>query len=179
MQQNNITIRGEEFKPFLDEKSLSEILNSLSEKINGDYAGKEPVFLIVLNGAFMFAADFLRRIKITCRVSFIKMASYSGKETTGKVKELIGINEDLKDQHVVIIEDIIDTGITIEQLLHTIQEKEPASVKICTMFFKPDKFKKDYPIDYVGKAISNEFIIGYGLDFDGYVRNLPIVYQHV
>ena len=107
------------------------------------------------------------------------MASYSGKDTTGKVKELIGINEDLKNQHVIIVEDIVDTGITIEQLLHTVQEKEPASVKICTLFFKPDKFKKDYPIDYIGKAISNEFIIGYGLDFEGYVRNLPIIYQHV
>jgi hypoxanthine phosphoribosyltransferase len=179
MQQQNITIKGEEFKPFLDEKALSEILDNLAEKINIDYAGKDPLFISVLNGAFMFSADLLKRINTDCRISFVKMASYIGKHTTGKVNELIGINEDLKNQHIVILEDIIDTGITIEQLLNNIKEKEPASVKICTMFFKPDKFQKNYPIDYVGKAISNEFIIGYGLDLDGYVRNLPIVYQHI
>jgi hypoxanthine phosphoribosyltransferase len=179
MQLKNITIDGGEFRPFLDEKALSEILDNLAQKLNNDYADKEPVFLIVLNGAFMFSADLLKRINLHCRVSFVKMASYIGKDTTGYVRELIGINEDLKDQHIIILEDIIDTGITIEQLLQDVQDKEPASVKICTMFFKPDKFKKSYPIDYVGKAISNEFIIGYGLDLDGYARNLPVVYQHI
>ncbi|MDR2557126.1 MAG: hypoxanthine phosphoribosyltransferase [Bacteroidales bacterium] len=174
-----MTVKGEEFKPFLDEVAISEILDNLAEKINNDYADKDPIFLVVLNGAFMFSADLLKRVNINCRISFVKMASYSGKDTTGKVKELIGINEDLENQHIIILEDIIDTGITVEQLLHNVKERKPSSVKICTMFFKPKKFQKDYPIDYVGKSISNEFIIGYGLDLDGYVRNLPIIYQHI
>ncbi len=177
--KNNITVQGEEFKPFLDQQAISNIIEALAQQINQDYAGKDPVFLVVLNGSFMFASDLLKRITTSCRVSFVKMASYSGKQSTGTVKELIGINEDLKGQHVVILEDIIDTGITINQLLNKINEENPASVRVCTMFFKPKKFQKDYEIHYIGKEISNEFIIGYGLDLNGYVRNLPIVYQHV
>ncbi|MDR1974238.1 MAG: hypoxanthine phosphoribosyltransferase [Bacteroidales bacterium] len=178
METTNISFNGEEFKPFIDEAGIAKIINDLAEKINSDCEGKDPIFLVVLNGAFMFSADLLKRITIPCRISFVKMASYSGKDTTGKIKELIGINEDLKDQNIVVLEDIIDTGITMEYLLDQVNEREPASVKICTMFFKPDKFQKSYPIDYVGKIISNEFIIGYGLDLDGYVRNLPAIYQH-
>ncbi|MDR1739903.1 MAG: hypoxanthine phosphoribosyltransferase [Bacteroidales bacterium] len=177
--KDNIVVQGEEFKPFLDQQALSNIIEALAEQINRDYAEKDPIFLVVLNGSFMFASDLLKRIKSSCRVSFVKMASYNGKKTTGSVKELIGINEDLEGQHVVILEDIIDTGITINQLLNIINEKNPASVRVCTMFFKPKKFQKDYEIHYIGKEISNEFIIGYGLDLNGYVRNLPIVYQHV
>lgn len=153
------------------------MIKSLSDRINKDYADKEVLFLIVLNGAFMFASDLLKQIEGNHRLSFIKLSSYQGLCSNEKVRELIGIDEDLKGRDIIIIEDIIDSGNTMECLRELIIAQEPSSLEICTLMFKPKAFKKDYRIKYVGREISNEFIIGYGFDFDGYGRNIKDIYQ--
>jgi hypoxanthine phosphoribosyltransferase len=153
------------------------VIKSLSDRINKDYADKEVLFLIVLNGAFMFASDLLKQIEGNHRLSFIKLSSYQGLCSNEKVRELIGIDEDLKGRDIIIIEDIIDSGNTMECLRELIIAQEPSSLEICTLMFKPKAFKKDYRIKYVGREISNEFIIGYGFDFDGYGRNIKDIYQ--
>jgi hypoxanthine phosphoribosyltransferase len=135
--------------------------------------------LAILNGAFVFASDLMRKITIPCEISFVKYSSYSGTTTTEEVKRLIGVEEDISGRHVIIVEDIIDTGITVEKIMAELDLKHPASVKIACFCFKPEAFRKDYPIDYIGMKIPNDFIVGYGLDYNGYGRNLPEVYKIV
>ncbi|MCB0409620.1 MAG: hypoxanthine phosphoribosyltransferase, partial [Flavobacteriales bacterium] len=130
----------------------------------------------VLNGSFMFIGDLMKSIDLNCMISFIKMASYEGTESTGKVNELIGLNEDIEGHDVILIEDIVDTGNTLEKLYQMLQEKKPKSIKIATLLYKPEAYKKPYKIDFVGKEIPNAFVLGYGLDYDGYGRNLSSIY---
>jgi hypoxanthine phosphoribosyltransferase len=132
---------------------------------------------VILNGSFMFAADLLKRLEIDCEVSFVKLASYVGTKTTEEVKRLIGLNEDLKGRTVVILEDIIDSGITVDNMLAQLAEHQPAAIKIVTLLFKPQAFRRDFSIDHVGISIPNDFIVGYGLDYDGIGRNLPDIYK--
>ncbi|MDD2529739.1 MAG: hypoxanthine phosphoribosyltransferase [Bacteroidales bacterium] len=174
---NQIIIKGKTFHKFISSNEIDLVIKSLSDRINKDYADKEVLFLIVLNGAFMFASDLLKQIEGNHRLSFIKLSSYQGLCSNEKVRELIGIDEDLKGRDIIIIEDIIDSGNTMECLRELIIAQEPSSLEICTLMFKPKAFKKDYRIKYVGKEISNEFIIGYGFDFDGYGRNIKDIYQ--
>ena len=142
-------------------------------------ADKNPLFLAVLNGAFVFAADLMREITIPCEISFVKLASYAGTMSTGKVTEVIGINEDLTNRHVIIVEDIVDTGRTMERMLETLGTRHPASVHICTLLLKPEKLEVDLNIEYAAIEIPNEFIIGYGLDYDQQARNLRDIYTIV
>ncbi len=174
-----ITLKDKTFELSIPYASILEAIESIAQKINTDFAGKEPLFLVILNGSFMFSADLLKKITVNCQVSFVKLASYEGIQTTHTVKKLIGLNEEIRGRSVIILEDIIDTGITMEKLLEEIGSFKPAEVSIATLLFKPAAMTKDIPIDYVGIEIPNDFIVGYGLDYDGLGRNLKDIYKIV
>ncbi len=154
-----------------------DAIEKVAEKINNELSGKDVIFLGILNGAFMFASDLYKNLTFNSQISFLKLASYTGTSSSGTVKRLIGVNEDLKDKVVVIIEDIIDTGHTIDHIIKQLKGYEPAEIKIATFLFKPDAYQSDIPIDYIGMEIPNDFIIGYGLDYDGFGRNLKHIYK--
>lgn len=175
--KSEVKLGDKVFVPYLTEEKIAAAVKVVATKINADYAGKNPLFLVVLNGAFLFAADLLRSIDSDgCEVSFVKFSSYEGVSSTGKVKELIGLNEHLEGRHVIIVEDIVDTGNTIVQMMDDLDHRKPASVRIAALLFKPEAYKKDVKIDYVGIEIPNAFIVGYGLDYDGLGRNLKDIY---
>lgn len=171
-----ITVKDKSFKPFISEEKLQESIRKVAQKINDDYQGKSPIFLGVLNGSFMFFADLLKSIDLACTVSFVKLASYEGTSTTGTVNELIGLNEDVSGRDIILIEDIVDTGNTLVKLYDILADKNPNSIKIATLLYKPEAYKKHHNIDYVGIEIPNAFVLGYGLDYDGLGRNLSSIY---
>jgi len=171
-----ITVKDKSFKPFISEEKLQESIRKVAAKINDDYQGKSPIFLGVLNGSFMFFADLLKSIDLACTVSFVKLASYEGTTTTGTVNELIGLNEDVSGRDIILIEDIVDTGNTLVKLYDILVHKNPNSIKIATLLYKPEAYKKHHNIDYVGIEIPNAFVLGYGLDYDGLGRNLSSIY---
>lgn len=173
---NSIRLADKTFVPYIAEQRLLESISALAERMNRDYEGRHPLFLVVLNGAFLFAADLLREIRIDCEVSFVKLASYHGTSSTGKMKELIGLNESLAGRAVIIVEDIVDTGFTIETLVAKVKEQGAADVKVATLLFKPEAYAKEVPIDYIGLEIPEAFIVGYGLDYNGLGRNLRNIY---
>ncbi|GJH41726.1 hypothetical protein RCZ04_22760 [Capnocytophaga sp. HP1101] len=172
-----IKIHDKTFEPYVSAEQLNEIAERMASEVYQDLQESRPVFIAVLNGSFMFAADFLRHYKGECEISFVKMASYEGTQSTGKIKQLIGLTDSVEGRDVVILEDIIDTGNTLEEIYRIFEDKKVKSFRVATLFFKPDAYKKDLKIDYVGKPIPNRFIVGYGLDFDEVGRNLPQVYQ--
>jgi len=176
---HTITVKDKIFSPFITASEIDHAISKIAVSMNEDLAGKNPLFLIVLNGAFMFAADLVKKLNFPCELSFIKLASYSGTKSSEKVRELIGLNEDLTGRTIVVIEDIIDTGITLGDLMETVKSKNAIEVKLAALLFKPKAFQKSYPIDYVGLEIPNDFIVGYGLDYDGYGRNYPDIYKIV
>ena len=169
-------ILDKKFREMITGEAISKRVDELAEEINRDYKGKDIVFLGILNGAFLFAADLFKRIDLKARISFVKLASYQGTRSSGSVKELIGWNEDIKGMDVIVIEDIVDTGHTLELIVGELKVRKVASVRIVTLLFKPDAYKRKIPVDYVGFRIPNDFVVGYGLDYDGYGRNLPSVY---
>lgn len=171
-----IRLGDKTFVPYLPEKKILEAVRNVAGMINRDLAGQKPLFLIVLNGSFLFAADLVREITTECEVSFVKLASYSGTASSGAIKELVGLNENIDGRHVIVVEDIVDTGNTIVHIADQLKEKNPASVRIATLLFKPEAYKKDIPVDYRGIEIPNDFIVGYGLDYDGLGRNLRDIY---
>lgn len=171
-----ITVKDKKFKSYISEIELQNAINKVAKQVNTDYKGKSPIFIGVLNGSFMFMSDLLKKIDLQCTVSFVKLASYEGTATTGKVSELIGLNEDLEGQDIILVEDIVDTGNTLLKLYEILEEKKVASIKIASLLFKPEAYKKKYSIDYVGKEIPNAFVLGYGLDYDGWGRNLSSIY---
>ena len=154
-------------------------MKELGRQISKDMEGKNPLLIGVLNGSFMFAADLLREITIPCEISFVKLASYEGILSTGKVKEIMGLNEDISGRTVIIVEDIIDTGRTMRQMLDSLSVRRPESIHICTLFVKPDKLEEPLDIEYVAFSIPNEFIVGYGLDYDQQGRGLKEIYTLV
>ena len=172
-----VIVNGKRFVPFLSEEALAEKVAEVAARLNRDFDGKDPVFLGVLNGSFMFVADLFRRITIPCEISFVKLASYSGMRSTGSTKELIGLNENLRGRHVVVVEDIVDTGNTIVALQAALASREPASVQICTLLCKPSALQHTLQLDYVALEVPEHFFLGYGLDFDGHGRNLPTLYH--
>jgi len=174
-----IKVKDKDFEISIDASVIAAAVKRMAIEINRDYEGKHPLFLAILNGSFVFAADLIRKITIPCEISFVKLASYSGTASTEDVKELIGLNEEITGRHLVIVEDIVDTGITLEKLLKDIEKFEPASVRLACLTFKEKAFKKSFRIDYLGITIPNEFVVGYGLDYDGYGRNLPDIYKIV
>ncbi len=177
--QNEVTVHDKKFRVSVKAEDIQARVAEIAGQMNADLAGKEVVFLAILNGSFVFAADLLRGIEMPCRISFVKFTSYEGDHSTGTVRELIGLNENLKGKTVVIIEDIVDTGQTMTDLLVYLKQFEPAEVRIATLMFKPESCCKNLKIDYFGFAIPNDFIVGYGLDYDGLGRNLKDIYKVV
>ncbi len=176
---NKITVKDKKFTVSISAEEIQKSVKRVADEINRDYAGKEIFFIGVLNGVFMFASDLMKNIKVPCTISFMKVSSYEGTTSTGKIKNLIGLNADIMDKDVVIIEDIVDTGFTMKSILAQLKAKLPKSIRIASLIFKPDSFREDYNVDYVGFRIPNDFIVGYGLDYDGYGRNLPEIYTIV
>lgn len=174
-----IQLHDKQFVPFISAKELDFAIAEMAQLVEADFADEIPVFIGVLNGAFMVVSDFMKHYKKPCEVSFVKLSSYEGTESTDDVRSLIGLNQDLTGRSVIVIEDIVDTGNTIELLKAMFKQQNVKHFKIATLFFKPDAYKKDIKLDYIGIRIPNKFIVGYGLDYDGLGRNLPEVYQVV
>ena len=171
-----IRILDKKFRELLSEKIIQQRIKELAIQLNNDLAGKEVVFLGILNGAFLFAADLFRRINVPARISFVKLASYQGTSSSGSIKELIGWNEDIKNKMIVVIEDIVDTGNTLERVVDELVIRKASEIKIAAMLYKPAAYTKHITLDYIGFEIPNDFVVGYGLDYDGFGRNLPSVY---
>ena len=176
---DTVKIKDKSFRISIHETEIKQRVKALAEQISKDLAGKDPIFLGVLNGSFIFAADLMREMTIPCEVSFVKLASYQGTTSTGKVREVLGINENLSGRTVVIVEDIVESGQTMKQMIESLGTRNPASVHICTLFFKPEKLKEELTLDYVAFTIPDDFIVGYGLDYDGMGRELKDVYTIV
>ena len=174
---NVIQIHDKHFVPFITAADIEAAIVRMAKQAEADFAGEVPVFIGVLNGAFMVLADFAKHYTLPCEVSFVKLASYEGTSTTGEIKQLIGLNQNLEGRSVVIIEDIVDTGNTIEELKKMFEAQKVKQLKIATLFFKPEAYTKNIDLDYIGFEIPNKFIVGYGLDYDGQGRNLPEIYQ--
>ena len=170
-------VKDKVFRKFISHEEIDLAVAAIAERINIDYSDKNPLLLGILNGAFVFAADLIRKLDIPCQISFVKYASYSGTQSAEKVKELIGLNEEINGRHIIVVEDIVDKGITMDRLLVDLQKFQPLSIRIACFCLKPDTFVKDFTIDYLGMEIPNDFIVGYGLDYDGYGRNLPEIYK--
>ena len=174
---SKIKLLDKEFKIFIKENEIQKIVKSISTNIN-KLQVKNPLFIAVLNGSFLFASDIMRKITLPdAEISFIKLSSYSGTKSTGNVNELIGLNKQIKNRNVIILEDIVDTGNTLEKIIKILKEKKVASYKIATLLFKPDAYTKNINIDYIGKSIKNDFVVGYGLDYQEIGRNLPHIYK--
>lgn len=176
---STIKIHDKEFKISITNSEIENEIKRVASDINIDYKGKRPLLLAVLNGSFMFAAELMQNLDIECEISFVKLASYQGTSTTGTVKELIGLNESIEDRDIIIVEDIVDTGFTMQNMLSTLREKAPASIQIASLFVKPDKLQVPIDVKYTVFTIPDRFIVGYGLDYDGLGRNLPNVYDVV
>lgn len=171
-----VTIKDKTFGISIPEEVIKQKVKAVAERINHDMAGKNPLLLAVLNGSFVFAADLMRELTIPCEISFVKLASYQGTTSTGKVKEVIGINENLAGRTVIIVEDIVETGLTIQQMLDSLGTRNPESVHVCTLLLKPERLQVDINVEYVAISIPNDFILGYGLDYDQQGRNLRDIY---
>ena len=174
-----VKIKDKTFKISIPEAEILKHVKEVADRINHDMAGKNPLFLAVLNGSFMFAADLMKMITIPCEISFVKLASYQGVISTGSVKEVIGINEDLSGRTIIIIEDIVDTGLTMKRMIESIGTRNPESVHICTLLLKPEKLQEKLDVEFVAMKIPNDFIVGYGLDYDQQGRNLRDIYTVV
>jgi hypoxanthine phosphoribosyltransferase len=168
-----------EFNLMINRNDLEKRIDQLANEINIDYNSKAAFFIAVLNGSFIFAADLLRKIAIPCEISFIKLASYESTSSTGNVKKLIGVDQSLKGKNVIIIEDIIDSGLTLSETLPEIELLGPSSIQIVSLLFKSDNLEKQISPKYVGFRIPSKFVIGYGLDYDGFGRNLNEIYQEL
>lgn len=173
---STVKIKDKSFGISLTEAEIKERVKAVAAQISKDMAGKNPLLLAVLNGSFIFASDLMREMTIPCEISFVKLASYQGTTSTGKVHEVIGINENLAGRTVVIVEDIVESGTTMQRMIESLGTRNPESVRICTLFFKPEKLKVDLRLDYVAFEIPNDFIVGYGLDYDQQGRGLKDIY---
>lgn len=172
-----IKLHDLEFMPYLSEEELGKIVVDISERVNKKYEGKTPLFVVVLNGAFMFASDLLKRVEVDCEISFLRVSSYRGTSSTGEVKELMPIGTDVSGRDIILVEDIVDTGKTMGEVKQKMMEAGANSVSVCTLLFKPEAFQGDYLVDFVGVEIPDRFVVGYGLDYDGLGRNLSSLYQ--
>lgn len=176
-QTEKIKLHDKYFLPFISEQKIFEANKVLAQKINSDYVHLNPLFVGVLNGCFMFVSDLLKLIEIPCEVTFVKVSSYAGTVSTGEVKPILGFNEELKNRHIIILEDIVDTGHTIDHFFNFLKTSDCASVKVAAFLFKPKAYKGKFTIDYKGIEVGNDFLVGYGLDYDGLGRNLKEIYK--
>ena len=172
-----VTLHNKKFEVFISDSEIEEIVHAIANAINNS-GTKEPLFISILNGSFMFSSDIMKKITIpNTEISFIKLSSYSGTESTGSVNKLIGLGKDIKNRNIIILEDIIDTGITLEKIISLFEKENVADIKVATLLFKPDAYQKQINIDFIGKSIPNDFVVGYGLDYDDIGRNLPHIYK--
>jgi len=176
---DTIQIKDKKFRLSIPESEIQAAVRKVAEQINHDITEKNPVFICVLNGAFMFAGDLMKNVNMPCEITFVKLSSYDGLYTSGVVKEIIGLNESVVGRNVVVVEDIVDTGITMERILSSLRAKGANEIRVATFLQKPDALQCDIKIDYVAMKIPNDFIVGYGLDYDGYGRNLKDIYTVV
>lgn len=174
---SSVRLHEHEFVPFISEADLATAIDGTARELAGVYRGKRPLFVGVLNGAYFFASELMKRLDIECEITFVKVASYHGTASTGRVAQLIGLNEPVAGRHVVILEDIVDTGNTIAYILESLRDHHPSSVAVATMLFKPDAFKRTFPVDHVALRIPNDFVVGSGLDHNGLGRNLPGIWR--
>ena len=172
-----VRVHDKTFGTYLTEAALQQKVAQMGAALNKDYAGKKPLFIAILNGSFMFAADLFKYLTIEAEICFIKLASYKGTKSSGQVITAIGLDTDVNDRHVIILEDIIDTGKTMNEFLPQLLNQQPASLKVAILLHKPEATKFEVPIDYCCFSIPNKFVLGYGLDFDGYGRNIKEIYQ--
>ena len=179
MEQAIVQVHDKHFEPFISEEKIRREVSRIATEMNHDLARRDPIFLGILNGAFMFASDLYKQLTFPCQITFLKLASYSGTQSTGTVKQLIGINRDLKDRVVVVLEDIVDTGVTLETIIRQLSGYQPSEIRVATFLHKPDATIREVKLDYVGMEIPNDFILGYGLDYDGYGRNFKEIYRLV
>ena len=174
-----ILIKDKLFKVLISGRKISRRIDEIAAMINRDFEGREVIFIGILNGAFMFAADLFKRINLKARISFVKLSSYHGTSSSGSIRELIGLNEDLENKNIIILEDIIDSGETLEWIVNDLSGKKAAEIRVAALLLKPEAYSGRIPVDYVGFKIPRDFVIGYGLDYDGFGRNLPSVYSLV
>lgn len=172
-------LKDKNFNRFILNDDIQAKVCELSDRINTELAGKKPLFVVVLNGAFIFASDLLKKVTIDCEIAFVKLSSYQGTQSSGVVQQIIGLDLDIKGRTIVIVEDIVDTGLTLERFRKTLSVMEPAKVMVAACLLKPDAFKMKFPIDYLCFSIPNEFVVGYGLDYDGLGRNSCDIYKIV
>ncbi len=177
LNTDTIRVGDKKFAISVPASKIQQEVERVAAEISRDYSGREPLFLVVLNGAFVFAADLLRAVTLESQVSFVKLSSYNGADSEGKVRELIGLGEDVRGRELIVVEDIVDTGLTMSRLLETLKAHEPASVDICTLLLKPGKLQTDLKIRYRAMEIPDDFVVGYGLDYDGRGRNLRDIYS--
>jgi hypoxanthine phosphoribosyltransferase len=177
MEVAPIQLHDKFFVPYLDEKQVQAKVQSIANSINTDYEGRTPLVVIVLNGAFIFGADLLKRLTVNCEVAFIRVSSYRGTASTGEVKEMMPLGADVKGRDVIVVEDIVDSGLTMDNLRLRMATEGANSIALCTLLFKPDAFKGVFELRYVGFEIPDRFVVGYGLDYDGLGRNIPAIYQ--
>ncbi len=175
--EKQVRLNDKTFRLYKSENEILSAVRNVAHQINEDYIGKRPLLIPVLNGSFMFASDLIKELMLDCELCFIKAASYAGTSSTGAVNTIIGLNQEVEGRHIIIIEDIVDTGNTLAKILPIFYEQNPASLKVASLLYKPMALKNDLKIDYVGMEIPNEFIVGYGLDYDGLGRNLRDIYQ--
>lgn len=166
-----VNVHDKKFETYISDAKIEEAVTRISNQIDQDYAGKRPLFLVVLNGSFLFAADLFRKLHVEAEICFIKLASYQGMKSSGKVTTAIGLDNPVKDRDVILVEDIIDTGKTLFEFIPELKERQPASLRIASLLVKPDALKYDVKADYIGFSVPNDFLIGYGLDYDGLGRN--------
>lgn len=176
---STIRVHDKEFAPSIPAEEIMQQVRRVAEEINKDYEGQEPLFLVVLNGAFVFAADLMREISVPAEVSFVKLASYEGTSSTGTVREVIGLNTDITGRPIIIVEDIVESGITMAHMIETLKKQNPKSIDICTLLVKPEKLEVKLDIRYTAMEIPNDFILGYGLDYNGLGRGLKDIYTIV
>ena len=176
---NTIQIHDKKFRLSISEAEIQAAVRRVGEEINRDTSDLNPLFICVLNGAFMFAGDLMKVVNYPCEITFVKLSSYEGLITTGSVKEVIGLSESVVGRNIIVVEDIVDTGITMERILSSLRAKGAKSIRVCTFFQKPEALQRDITVDYVAMKIPNDFIVGYGLDYDGYGRNLKEIYTLV
>ncbi len=172
-----VKIHDKTFDIFLTAEEIQNKVKLIAGEINSEYVGKDLIFIAVLNGSFMFASDLMKNVSIPCAISFVKVSSYKGSTSTGRVDELIGLNTDIEGKHVIILEDIVDTGITMNKIYSYLTAFSPASLKIGSLLFKPDAFSGKHAPDLVGFSIPNDFVVGYGLDYNEHGRNLEAIYK--
>lgn len=174
--KKTVIIHNKKFKKLISSAKIQKSISAIAKKIDKNYENERPLFLSVLNGSFLFTADLLRKVKCECEISFIKVSSYSGIQSTGNVNALIGLNENVAERTIIILEDIVDSGNTLEKVMNELKKHNPKEIKIATLFFKPEAYTKKIKLDYKGIDVPNKFLLGYGLDYDGLGRNLQDVY---